>query len=83
MLWTSLRWNSGNTLAVAAFCVLALLGAVNNAFVFDDRDGIEPGKALACAGLCDSRPQPVIGRTRADVAAAAMALLQPQPFVVD
>ena len=54
MLWTSLRWNWGNTLAVAAFCLLSILGAVNNVFVFNDRNGAGPGETLACNGLCDN-----------------------------
>lgn len=83
MLWTSLRWNWGNTLAVAAFCLLLMLGAVNNVFVFNDRDGAGPGETSACVGLCDKDQQPAVGATRADVAPAAMALLQPQPFATD
>ena len=83
MLWTSLRWNWGNTLVVAAFCLLALLGAVNNGFVFSEPDGAGPAKGLACVGLCDKSPQPIIGTPRADVAPAAMALLQPQAFASD
>jgi hypothetical protein len=82
MLWTSLRWNWGNTLAVAAFCLLSILGAVNNAFVFDDRNGAGPGEALACSGLCDKYQQPAVETPRADVAPATTALLQ-QAFAVD
>jgi hypothetical protein len=29
MLWTSLRFSFGNTLAIAAFCALSLLGFLN------------------------------------------------------
>jgi hypothetical protein len=83
MLWTSLRWNWGNTLAVAAFCLLLMLGAVNNGFVFDDRDGAGPDNTIACVGLCDKDQQPAIGATRADVAPAATALLQSQAFATD
>ena len=83
MLWTSLRWNWGNTLAVAAFCLLSMFGAVNNAFVFDDRDGAGPDNTIACAGLCDKDRQPAIDATRADVAPAATALLQSQAFATD
>lgn len=83
MLWISLRWNWGNLLAIAAFCLLSMLGAVNNAFVFSDHGGAEPGNALACIGLCDTHTQLKIGATRADVAPAPIALLQPQPFVFE
>jgi hypothetical protein len=82
MLWTSLRWNWGNTLAVAAFCLLSILGAVNNAFVFDDRNDAGPGEASACNGLCDKYPQSVVDTPRADVAPVTTALLQ-QAFAVD
>lgn len=83
MLWTSLRWNWGNTLVVAAFCLLALLGVVNNGFVFSEPDSAGPAKRLACTRLCDKNPQPMIDTPRADVAPAATALLQPQAFAVD
>jgi len=83
MLWTSLRWNWGNTLAVAAFCLLLMLGAVNNVFVFDGRDDAGPDNTIACVGLCDNDPQPAIGATRADVAPAAAALLHSQAFAAD
>jgi hypothetical protein len=39
MLWSSVRWNWGNTLAVAAFCVLSILGAASNLSIFNERDG--------------------------------------------
>lgn len=77
MLWTSLRWNWGNTLAVAAFCLLLMLGAVNDVLVSDDGDGAGSGKTSACTGLCDKDQQPAIGAARADVAPVAMALLHP------
>ena len=83
MLWTSLRWNWGNTLAVAAFCLLLMLGAVNNVFVFDDRDGTGASETIACVGLCDNARQPPVGAPRADVAPAATAMLQPQAFAAD
>ena len=83
MLWISLRWNWGNLLAIAAFCLLSMLGAVNNAFVFSDPDDAEPGKALACIKLCDTYSQLSIDATRADVAPAPIALLHPQAFVFE
>lgn len=83
MLWTSLRWNWGNTLVVAAFCLLAMLGAVNNASVLSDRDVVEAGRTPACIGLCDNHAQLTMGATRADVAPAMTNLLQPQPFAVN
>jgi hypothetical protein len=83
MLWTSLRWNWANTLVVAGFCLLAMLGAVNNAFVFYDRDGAGRGETLACGGLCDTDKQPAVGSPRADVAPATTALLQSQAFAFD
>jgi hypothetical protein len=30
MLWNSLRWNLGNTLAVGAFCLLPLVGLIGS-----------------------------------------------------
>lgn len=81
MLWTSLRWNWGNTLVFAAFCLLALLSAVNNAFVFYDRDGASRGDALVCSWLCETNQQSLISAPRADVAPATMALLEPQASV--
>jgi hypothetical protein len=29
MLWTTVRWNCGNTLAIAAFCLLSLVALAN------------------------------------------------------
>jgi hypothetical protein len=83
MLWTSLRWNWGNTLAVAAFCLLWMLSAVNNVFVFDDRDGAGAGETIACVGLCDKERQPEVSAPRADVAPVAAALFQQQAFASD
>jgi hypothetical protein len=41
MLWTTLRWNSGNTAAVAAFCLLPVIGFANGSF----SDRVAPGPA--------------------------------------
>jgi hypothetical protein len=39
VLWSSVRWNWGNTLAVAAFCVLSILDAASNLSIVNERDG--------------------------------------------
>ena len=78
MLWTSLRWNWGNTLAVAGFCLLWILSAVNNVFVFDGRADSRAGEMAACIGLCDNNRQPEVGAPRADAAPATTALLHSQ-----
>lgn len=83
MLWTSLRLNWGNTLAIAAFCMLAMLGAVNNGFVLDERNGAGRGEMLACSRLCEEGKQSEVGVPRAHVAAAPRPLVQPTALAVD
>jgi len=51
MLWTTLRWNWGNTLAVAAFCLLPMIGFVNAGFSDKMSTGTAPSVELRHCGL--------------------------------
>lgn len=56
MLWTSLRLNWGNTLAVTAFCLLSVLGAISHVLVSNDRDDAGPGKTEIGTSYTDVAP---------------------------
>lgn len=81
MLWTMLRWNLTNTLAIAAFCLLSMLSAVNSGFLLSGADHDSVSGAAACAELCVRDRQLAVGKPRAHVAPIAAALIQPQAFV--
>ena len=46
MLWTTLRWNWGNTLAVAAFCLLPIIGFAEGGFSDKEPMGAAPSAEL-------------------------------------
>lgn len=51
MLWTTLRWNWGNTLAVAAFCLLPVIGLVEGGLSDKMSAGTAPSVELQSCGL--------------------------------
>jgi hypothetical protein len=57
MLWTMLRWNAGNTLPLAAFCLLSLLGAVNSGLTANGNDNERSADTRVCSGCSISTAQ--------------------------
>lgn len=83
MLWASLRWNWPNTAAVAAFCLLALLGAANSEFFSAASSGRGPADGRAYSALCDKRHQPGAGAPRVDATADIKPSIQPEALGID
>lgn len=81
MLWMMLRWNLANTLAIAAFCLLSMLSAMNDALFAGSSKADSLAGATACNRLCDRAQQLPTGERHA--APIAAALMQPQAFVVN
>jgi hypothetical protein len=48
MLWTTVRWNAANTLPLAAFCLLSMLGAVNSGLTASSNNDARMAEARAC-----------------------------------
>jgi hypothetical protein len=83
MLWTMLRWNVGNTLPIAAFCLLSMLGAVNSGLTASGSDNERLAEVGACSGLCSSTPTTSASAQRHPVASCTIALIVPEEFAVD
>lgn len=83
MLWTMLKWNVGNTLPIAAFCLLSMLGAVNSGLTASSGGHERLAEAPACSGLCSAEPTTSVTAPRDHVAPSAIALVLPEAVAVN